>query len=183
MTADVSVRLAWPEDAPAIADVQLRTWRREYADLLGADALGELDETSVAERWQASIVAPQDARMRVLVALERATIRGFCIVHPCFDPDADRVADGEVGELVIDPEHRGAGHGSRLVQAAMDTLRADSFQRAVWWLASTDDDLRAFVTDTGWATDGAHRELEDEAGRTVRQVRLHTALIDPSDSA
>ncbi|WP_374999573.1 GNAT family N-acetyltransferase [Aeromicrobium sp. CTD01-1L150] len=181
MSADVSVRLAWPEDAAAIADVQLRTWRREYVDLLGADALAELDAVAVTEQWQASIIAPQDARMRVLVALERATVRGFCIVHPCFDPDADQVADGEVGELVVDPEHRDAGHGSRLVQAAMDTLRADSFQRAVWWIASTADDLRAFVTGTGWAADGAHRELEDESGRTVRQVRLHTALVDQND--
>ena len=93
-------------------------------------------------------------------------------------PTPDQIADGEVGELVVDPDHRGAGHGSRLVQAAMDTLRADSFSRAVWWLASTDDDLRGFVTGTGWAPDGAHRELEDESGRTVRQVRLHTALVE-----
>lgn len=177
MNADVSVRLAWPDDARAIAEVQLRTWRHEYAEVLG-DALDSLDAEDVAERWRTSVTAPRDARMRVLVALERATVRGFCVVHPCFDPDADQIADGEVGELVIDPDHRGAGHGSRLVQAAMDTLRADSFTRAVWWLATTDDDLRAFVTGTGWAADGAHRELEDESGRTVRQVRLHTALVE-----
>ena len=41
--------------------------------------------------------------------------------------------------------------------------------------------LRQFLTESGWETDGAHRELEDEAGRTIRQVRLHTALTDESD--
>lgn len=178
VTADVSVRLAWPDDAPFIADVQLQTWRAEYADVLGADVLEALDADQVAEQWRSSLVSPQDARMRVLVALEGRDVRGFCIVHPSFDPDSDRVADGEVGEFLVAPEHRRAGHGSRLLQAAMDTLRADSFVRALWWMSSVDDVLRAFVTESGWAPDGAHRELQDEAGRSVRQVRLHTALTE-----
>lgn len=181
MSADVSVRLAWPDDAPAVADVQLRTWRAEYADVLGDDVVAGLDPEEVAERWRASVVAPPDARMRVLVALERATVRGYAVVHPCFDPDADRVADGEVGGFVVDPEHRRAGHGSRLLQAAVDTLRADRFTRAVWWLSSTDDVLRRFLVESGWETDGAHRELQDETGRAIKQVRLHTALTDESE--
>jgi ribosomal protein S18 acetylase RimI-like enzyme len=86
------------------------------------------------------------------------------------------VTDGEVGELVVDPEHRGEGHGSRLLQAAMDTLAADHFSRVRWWIASTDDALRDFVTSSGWEADGAHRELQDEAGNTVKQVRLHTVF-------
>ncbi len=114
--------------------------------------------------------------MRVLVALDRADVRGFTLVHPSYDPDADQVTDGEVGEFVIDPAHRGEGHGSRLLQAAMDTLAADQFTRVRWWIASTDDALRDFVSSSGWEADGAHRELQDDAGNTVKQVRLHTTL-------
>ena len=58
----------------------------------------------------------------------------------------------------------------------MDTLAADRFTRVRWWIASTDDALREFVTSSGWAADGAQRELQDEAGNTVKQVRLHTTL-------
>ena len=59
-----------------------------------------------------------------------------------------------------------------------DTLGADRFTRAVTWILATDDELRRFLTDAGWAPDGAHRELDlDGTGSTtVRQVRLHTAL-------
>jgi GNAT superfamily N-acetyltransferase len=114
--------------------------------------------------------------MRVLVALERADVRGFTLVHPSYDPDSDQVADGEVGEFVIDPDHQRAGHGSRLLQAAIDTLAADKFTRAVWWVDSTDDALRAFVTESGWEPDGAHRELAAETGDTLKQIRLHTAI-------
>lgn len=179
MSADVSARLAWPDDAPAIARVQGLAWRAQYAGLLPADVLDSLPETEFAERWAALLATPKDARMRVLVALERADVRGFCLVHPAYDPDADQVADGEVGEFVVDPSYRGAGHGSRLLQAAMDTLRSDRFTRAQWWLAGTDDALRGFLAAAGWAPDGAHRELVDEeTGAQISQIRLHTALTD-----
>lgn len=176
VTADVSARLAWPDDADAIARVQLAAWRDMYTDLVAPEVLESLDADDFSQRWAETLTKPPDARVRVLVALERADVRGFTLVHPSVDPDADQVADGEVGEFVIDPEHRGEGHGSRLLQAAMDTLAADHFTRARWWVASTDDALREFVTESGWAADGAHRELQDDAGHTVKQVRLHTNL-------
>jgi GNAT superfamily N-acetyltransferase len=176
VTADVSARLAWPDDAASIARVQLAAWRDMYEDLLTPEVLDSLDVDQFADRWSVSLTKPPDARMRVLVALDRADVRGFTLVHPSFDPDADQVTDGEVGEFVVDPEHRGEGHGSRLLQAAMDTLAADRFTRVRWWVASTDDALRDFVTSSGWEADGAHRELQGDAGNTVKQVRLHTVL-------
>ena len=80
--------------------------------------------------------------------------------------------------MTLDPGERGKGHGSRLLQAAADTMVADRFTRAVTWVLASDDALRAFLTKAGWAADGAHRELDlDGSGTTVvKQVRLHTAL-------
>jgi GNAT superfamily N-acetyltransferase len=176
-TADVSVRIAWADDARAIAELQLRTWREVYADLLPADALPD-DVEATAAAWKASLTRSGDARNRVLVALERNRVVGFAITSPASDPDCDPVVDGELAELTIDPTERGKGHASRLLQAAADTLRADRFDRAVLWSTIGDDALRTFLTGAGWAPDGAHRELDlDGAGTTlVKQVRLHTAL-------
>lgn len=180
-TADVSVRVAWADDAPAIAAVQLRAWRTTYADLLPADALP--DQESVAAAWRASLGRPRDARNRVLVALERNRVVGFAICSPAGDPDCDPVADGELAELTVDPDERGRGHGSRLLQAAAETMAADRFVRAVQWVLSTDDALRAFLAGAGWAADGAHRELDREGGGSpVKQVRMHTALADLNPS-
>jgi hypothetical protein len=57
-------------------------------------------------------------------------------------------------------------------------MQADRFTRAVTWAIATDDALRTFLTEAGWAPDTAHRELDlDGEGTTlVKQVRLHTAL-------
>ena len=69
-------------------------------------------------------------------------------------------------------------HIRRLLQAAVDTMRADRFARAVTWTVAEADDLRRFLVEAGWGTDGAHRELDlDRTGAvTVKQIRLHTAL-------
>ncbi len=175
---DVSVRVAWADDAAAIATVQIRAWRQGYVGLLPAEVLDALSEAEIAAAWRASLERPRDARNRVLVALERNTVRGFVVTGPSQDEDSDPVLDGELSELTVDPDQVRRGHGSRLLQAAADTLRADRFGRAATWLNSTDDTTRSFLTGAGWAADGAHRELDlhGDGSVTVRQVRLHTDL-------
>jgi GNAT superfamily N-acetyltransferase len=179
--ADVSVRVGWAEDAPSIAAVQVRAWRAEYAGLLPPAVLAGLDPEDFALAWTASLERPQDARNRVLVALERSTVRGFAVTGPASDPDLDPIAVGEVLELTVDPDSLRHGHGSRLVQACADTLRADRFGTAVVWLNSQDDVRRAFLTGAGWDADGAHRELDlhGDGSVLVKQVRLHTDLTGP----
>lgn len=175
---DVSVRVAWAEDAEAVGRVQARAWSQEYAGVLPEEVLATLEPAELAEGWRDSLARPGDARQRVLVALERATVRGYAVTSPAADPDCDPVADGELVELVVDPEHARAGHGSRLLQATAETLFADRFTRAVTWLRTTDDARRGFLTEAGWSPDGAHRELDLHGDGTVlvRQVRLHTDL-------
>ena len=174
-TSDVSARIAWSDDAPAIAALQLRAWREMYAGLVPADAL-PTDLEAATAAWQVGLAAPKDARNRVLVALERNRVVGFAITTPATDPDCDPVADAELMELTVDPDERGKGHGSRLLQAAVDTMRADRFTRSVTWAIASDDALRTFLTEAGWAPDTAHRELDLEGDGTtvVKQVRLHT---------
>ena len=175
--SDVSVRVAWADDAGAIAELQLRTWLATYADLLPAEAF-PTDVEAAAAAWHAVLSRPQDARNRVLVALERNRVVGFALTSPASDPDCDPVSDAELADLTVDPGERGRGHGSRLLQAAVDTMVADRFSRAVLWAIASDDALRTFLTEAGWAPDQAHRELDlDGSGSTlVKQVRLHTAL-------
>ena len=102
-----------------------------------------------ADQWRQVLAKPADARNRVLVALERNRVVGFALTSPASDPDCDPVADGELAEVTLDPAERGKGHGSRLLQAAVDTLAADRFTRAVTWVNAGDDALRTFLTDAG----------------------------------
>ena len=170
--------MGWADDAVGIAAVQVAAWRRQYAGLLPDEVLAGLDEEQFATAWHRSMARPEDARNRVLVALERNAVRGFAVTSPSPDPDSDPVADAELSELVVHPDHTRAGHGSRLLHACVDTMRADRFRRATTWLPSTDDVRREFLVLAGWAPDGAHRELDlhGDGSVLVKQVRLHTDL-------
>jgi GNAT superfamily N-acetyltransferase len=175
-SADVSVRVAWADDAEAIAGIQARSWATSYASLV--PAAGELQTADFAQLWREALTRPADARHRALVALERNRVVGFAITTPATDPDCDPATHGELMEFTIDGAERGKGHGSRLLQAAVDTMIADGFTRAFSWLIVEDDTCRAFFTSAGWGPDSAHRTLDlDGSGDSqVRQIRLHTQL-------
>ena len=179
-TTAPSVRLALPSEAGAVAALQRRAWQR---DPVLSSVAGEVDlETSTAA-WERAILAPPMAHFRVLVAVQpahddprRQIVCGFSAFGPSDDPDADD-DDILVAEFAIDPPAEGLGHDGRLLNAVADTARADGYHRLTWWLASTDDRLRAWLVETGWAPDGAHREVAtDDDGLRLKQVRLHTGL-------
>ncbi len=177
--ADVSCRIAWADDADAIAGVQVRAWRTSYDGLLPAELLDSLDRDALAAGWRASLVQPADARQRVLVALERNTVTGFALTSPAVDPDADPSSDGEVADLTVDPEHRGHGHAL----TADAGLRRHPRRGRVHHRGDLGQRRRrrrcaASWSTAGWAPDGAHRELDlrGDGEVTVKQVRLHTAI-------
>jgi GNAT superfamily N-acetyltransferase len=139
----------------------------------------------MTQAWHAAITRPPQARYRVLVAVSPAAavehrVVGFATTVPSADADA-RATDGEVDEFVIDPPAQRRGHGSRLLHACVDTLRADGFQRARCWVVADDDALRVFLTESGWAPDGAWREIgseavDDQPEIRIKQIRMHTDL-------
>ncbi len=175
-SAAESVRLAWPDEAHAIVGIQRRAWATQPPEIAEA-LLGSIDFADMAESWHAAIVRPPQARYRVLVAVENDRIVGFATTVPGEDPDLDEATDGQLGELEVDPAAQRRGHGSRLLNASIDTLRADGFTRAVCWISASDDARRAFLLNAGWAADGSWREIgTEEASVRLKQVRLHTDL-------
>lgn len=166
------VRLALPAEASRVAELQRDAWQ----DRGVAGSLPDPDEAT--SLWTTAILRPPLASYRVLVALDasKTVLTGFAALGPSDDPDAEP-RDAMVGEFAVAAGHRREGHGSRLLQALVDTLRADGFERVTWWLASTDDTLRAFLLGAGWAPDGAHREIGTEDGSLrLKQTRMHTGI-------
>jgi GNAT superfamily N-acetyltransferase len=172
-----SVRLALAGEARAIAELQRRAWAAQLPAETAGALLDEIDLDRMAEVWESAITRPPQARFRVLVAVGDSRVVGFASTIPSPDPDAHAGRDGQVDEFVVDPPAQRRGHGSRLLHACVDTLRADGFSRATWWVTSTDDVVRAFLTEAGWGPDGGWREIgtEDEAVR-LKQIRLHTDI-------
>jgi ribosomal protein S18 acetylase RimI-like enzyme len=172
-----SVRLAWPAEAAGIAELQRRSWATQWPADLAELMLASVSLTEMTDSWRSAIERPPQAAFRVLAATDGTRIVGFASTMPSQDDDADPSIDGAIDQFVVDPAAQHRGHGSRLLNACADTLRADGFGRAFCWVNAHDDALRQFLIDAGWAADGASREIgpEDESVR-LKQVRLHTSL-------
>lgn len=174
----MSVRAARGSDAAALARVQASAWRLDYRGTLPDDDLAALPEAEFAVRWRQAADAPPSDRHHVLAACAGPDVVGLVTLTPADDPDRDPATDAEVTALVVDPGHRGRGHGSRLLAAAADHLRGDGFATAVTWVDADADPLRRFLESAGWAADGAHRSLDlrGDGSVVVPQLRLHTDL-------
>jgi GNAT superfamily N-acetyltransferase len=176
--ADVSVRPARLGDVEPMADIQLAGMRATPGMPAAVDLLPDRD--AVTRAWERAVMVPPSSRHRVWVATEEETVVGLAAVAPGSDPDLDPATTGELLLLTVAADHRGHGHGSRLLAAAMDALVQDQQSTAVAWLVAQDEAGRQFLEQAGWGVDGAHRSLaptaDDGVDRRLRQVRMGTDL-------
>jgi ribosomal protein S18 acetylase RimI-like enzyme len=176
--ADASVRIARPSDAPAVGLVQAAVWRHAYGSVLPQEVVDHFDASNFARVWRDSLKNPPGPRHLLLVACAGEQVVGFAAVGPSVDPDANEKS-GEVLSLGVHPDARRNGHGSRLLNAAVDTLRGKGFDSLWVWLLAGDEDTRAFLTTAGLSPDGAYRDRVIDADRALaREVRL-TADLSP----
>lgn len=153
-TADVSARPAVPGDEDAIAAIQLAAWRSwmgEAADALPAD--------EILAHWASAIVSPPSRQHRVLVATDGPRVVGFAGMAP-----------GEIIALEVAPEHRRAGHGSRLLAACVDTSRLTAATELRAWSLEGDEAREAFLTGAGFGEGGVRRTLAGPDGDLVERM-------------
>ncbi len=179
--ADASVRPARPDDAAEIARIQVVTWRTAYRAALPPAVLDEWDADAATASWRSAISAPPTPAHGVVVALERDTVVGFAAFGPA-ELTASETADpagptAELSTLLVEPRWGRRGHGSRLLAAATDLVRAGGAARLQVWLLETDRVSAGFYESAGWAPDGWARTLDTGAG-PLREIRWHALLDD-----
>ena len=180
--ADVGVRAAGPDDVPEIARIQVLTWTTAYRRFLPEAVLAGLTEDRAAGAWAAAVGAPPP--YHVLVAYEQDWTVGFAAVGPSAEEDAGP-GEGAIAVLLVEPRWGRRGHGSRLLAAAVDHLRADGVTRLVTWVPDGDRASAAFYSSAGWEPDGTVRTLQTDLpdGGTVRELRWHVSVADPEVGA
>lgn len=176
--ADASVRTGRVSDAPAVGLVQATVWRAAFADTVPAEVLETFEAPAFASVWRQSLKDPPSPLHRLLVACAGDQVVGFAAIGPAEVTDESVTAtDGELAVLAVHPDARRVGHGSRLLNAAADTLRAGDRTAVLAWLPSTDEQSRAFTDAAGLVPDGAWRErVVGPAGETIREVRVRAEL-------
>lgn len=160
-------RLAPDDDRTAVAQVYVRTWRAAYAGIVEQAFLDALEPGA----WAASL---EERAGRTWAAYADGGVAGVCTYGPARD---EALAGwGEVVSLYVLPERGGRGIGSRLLDAALDALAAEGFERAYLWVLEDNRGARAFYERRGFAPNGDVMEVE-VGGSPLREVRYVRGLI------
>lgn len=176
------MRRARVNDAPAVGLVQAEVWRDSYAEIVPPEVLETFEPQAFAGPWRESLSNPPEGVWTLLVACLGQQVVGFVAVGPSQDPDADELA-GEITTIAVHPAARRQGHGSRLLNAAVDILREAGAASLGVWALTTQEDVQSFLRSSGIQPDGAYRDrVVSPAGDTVREVRLTARLVDDASA-
>jgi len=175
------VRTATTADTAEITRIQRDTWRTAYADLVGTQALGNLDSDEIEQHWADAIDHPDST---VLVAVEGTSSVGFCVAGqaPATESAAadgsapdDAATVGLVSTILVEPRWGRRGHGGRLLATAARELRSRGVTRGIAWVAESDSATLSFFRKADWQPDGTVRTLDTGSG-TLREIRLTGGL-------
>lgn len=170
----MSVREARLEDAPAIAGVNIRSWRTAYAGILPDSFLEAMDVAEDEQRWRRAIRLASPKQRPVLVA-EGAedSVVGFAVVGE----DNEEPGHGLLFLLYVDPTAWGSRAGHELM-AASEAWLAERWDRAVLWVLEANERARRFYERAGWHADGGESwsTYDDVRLKALRYVRTFDAL-------
>ncbi len=156
----IHLRDAAAEDAPAIAQVHVRSWQAAYRGELPDDYLDGLSVQEREEAWREILTEPQEDS-GVLVAEDADRVIGFASFGTSRDDDHEE-GTGEVYAVYLEPGWFGKGVGRDLFAAANERLRALGYSRATLWVLATNDRSRRFYEKAGWVFDGTERTHQSQ---------------------
>jgi GNAT superfamily N-acetyltransferase len=142
------IRPATPEDAEAVARVQIASWQGAYTHLFSDEQLAGIPLAERTEFWR---------RFPPLVAEIDGEVVGFVNVGPAYH---DEDADGELYAIYVQPDHWGTGVGRALIEAGEARLRELGHRSAILWVWKDNPRARRFYEAAGWAVDSAEKDAE-----------------------
>src|SRR5665213_2856804 len=127
----IAIRPAHPDDAAAIARLDVETWQAAYAGILETPYLVGLS-TERRERGWANAIRREPRDVRVATTPDGAII-GFGSCGRCRD---EKGFTGEVFTLYVAPDWQNQGIGRLLLTALFSRLVELNHQSAVIWVLS-----------------------------------------------
>lgn len=162
------IRAATVEDAAAVANVHVASWRESYSGLLPADILGNLS-IERRQRWWEQILADEAAGEQLLVCEVDEEIVGFCSYGATRDDDANKTV-GEIYALYVRSAHWDKGYGYALIKEALIQLKAAGFHSVTLWVLDGNGRAERFYEQVGFRGERKFR-LEKLGKKTIREYR------------
>lgn len=139
------------DDFDAVGDVYSESWRACYRGLLPQAFLDKLTH----DRWSGMLRADPAASLGLF---EEGRVVGTAMTG--FARDPGREGYGEIISLYLRPEAVGRGHGRRLLEAAVERLRADGCEGVCLWVLGNNEGAVGFYRHMGFRASGrSQKEL------------------------
>jgi len=162
---NIAIRLATPADAPAMAEIHMRSWEVAYKDIIPADFIREKNAARPAQ-WQRIITAENTAHYVIQADGKTA---GFLHIAPPQDDDLDDNCY-ELCAIYLHPYYFRQGIGTQAMEFAFDKARdLGKTAMTVWVLAENANTIH-FYEKCGFDEDGKTKEVE--YGRILECVRM-----------
>ena len=166
------IRAATIEDARAIAEVHVASWRAAYADLLSAEKMAELDVDEHTGTWRERIPLVGAEGFRTWVAERDGGIVGYSFTRPTEDDDLNPLEIAEVVALYLHPDHFETGVGAPLLARAIAGIRNQGFLQATLWVLEGNTRAIHFYRREGWRPDGKHAACFRVMGAPALRMRF-----------
>ncbi len=146
------IRDAERSEFPALAALQIRSWRNVYRGIMPDSYLDDEIEGDLHARWQALRPSGDDL---VLIA-DQGGIRGFITIWCKPDPFIDN--------LHVEPGERSKGTGHRLMQATAHRLLQNGYDRVSLYVAAKNPRAAAFYRKLGGSFGEVERKDQENGG-------------------
>lgn len=170
-----TIREAVGADAPAIADIHVRSWQAAYRGILPDELLDALSVTEREASWIAILGEDGDHRLTLVAERDGGNLAGFCsVATPSGDGDTgERTA--EIGALYVDPGHWRRGVGATVLSSALDELGRRRYRDVVLWVLPENRPALAFYERFGFEVEEGVEKLEERSGQPVIRLRAQPA--------
>lgn len=164
------IRVATTDDARAIAQVHVASWRAAYSDLLPKDQLDRLDVDERERVWRERLTDADGVGRRAWVAIHKDQVVGFAFTHPSADEDL-AVGVHELKALYLLPSVRQQGLGSKLLSIAESSLRDAGVDAATLWVLEGNEPAISFYEAWGWRFDRRDPSLKPFNAPALRYTK------------
>lgn len=131
----LNIRPATVEDAPALAQVHVATWRTTYRGLVPDAYLDSLSVAERTERWRGRLSGADPGAFTLVAEDGDGRLVGFATGGP--ERENDSVYTGELYAIYLLQAAQRAGLGRRLVQAVAERLLAMGHTAMLVWVLAT----------------------------------------------
>ena len=164
------IRIATPEDAPAVARIHVASWQAAYRGLMPQDYLDTLSVEARETMWQRAFADPGIATN--LVALNPlGHVQGFCVFGPARDADLAIHPIGELVAIYVHPAHGSQGTGTALLAQVLGHAHQTGWEQLALWVLHDNLPARRFYEREGFRSDGADKRSSALTGHELHEVR------------